>query len=348
MATVDKRIRISDDNGSTYYTLPGNQAELTNEAGEIVDTIWQEAFESAEIGLIGWRVSTNALYKGFAGYVATIKKAGTPTSMTDEAMSQVGSSKTYQIDDATKQVFDRSATLTFEDDASAVDADNIESIDYLFGRVTFVSSYTPSGDITVSGNYMPLATMGKGRSFTLTQTAQAVDNTDMPGAQANSGHRTFEYGLKGVSFELGGVYAVASGLRALLTARSEVIIEVNPDGSSKSVARGFFKATNQGQSGDIGNLEEETISFRLNVPEDDKLELPFKWVHASDTTLSLSIRKLITAWEDKNTLDVRYLPDGSTGLEGDVLVTEISLSGGLEAMNDFSATLQGTGQPSAV
>ncbi len=340
-----KRVRVSDDAGSNWYTLPGNTAELSSEAGEIDDTIFGQNFGSTQSGLIGTTINANALYKGFAGYQAKIMKSGTSTLMTAEAMSLV-SGKTYQITAATKRLFDRTASLIVYDNAVDHTAD-VESIDYLFGRVTFASAYTPTGPITITANYLPLAVVGCINEFTLTQTANAVDNTCMDTAQANDGHRTFEYGLKTVNLEANGIYKSANGFLALLQDREELVIEINPDGQGLTVARGFFKAVNTGQSGEVGDLEEESITFNLSVPDQESVLLPFSWLIATASTLSTAIRKCIAAWEDAEEIMVAYLPDGTNGIEADAIITDLTLSGGLEAMNEFTANFQITGETAA-
>ncbi len=341
-----KRVRLSDDSGSTWYTLPGNAAELRNEAGEIVDTIFGQDFQSNEVGLIGWSITSNALYKGFAGYVCTIKIVGSATSAAAAAMSLV-SGKTYQITNAAHRVWDRSAGVVVYD--NAVDhTDDVASIDYLFGRVTFASGYTVTGPVTVDIDWFATSAVGGAKGFTLTQTAEAVDNTDLATAQGNSGHRTFQYGLKTVSLETTGIYSSANANLSKLTGRGEYIIEINPDGGGDSLCRGFFRLTSQGQSGNVGELEEESLSWMLNVPDDDLLARPFGWLYSGSTTLNQAIQIAIDAWENSTIIDAQYLPNGTTGRSGDVLVTEVSLSGGLEVMNEFSVTLQGTGATAAV
>jgi hypothetical protein len=342
-----KRVRLSDDNGVTWYTLPGNSAELSTEAGEIEDTIFGQSFGSTQSGLLGWTINGNALYKGFAGYNAKILKTGASTVMTDEAMTLV-SGKTYQITNALHRVLNRTVAVVVEDNNVAVSAANIESIDYLFGRVTFVSGYTPTGPITITGAWLATAVVGCANSYTLNQTAEAVDNTCMDTAQANAGHRTYEYGLKTVSLELQGVYKAANGFLAALIARTEMIIEVNPDGNGKSVARGYFKPVNTGQSGDVGDLEQETIQFNLSVPDVSNMQWPFHWIHAADTTLNMSVQKALAAWEASTLIDIQYLPDGTTGWRGDAVVTDLTLSGGLEDMNEFTVNVQGSGALVAV
>lgn len=337
-----KRVRVSDDNGVNYYTLPGSTAELSNETADIEDTVFGQDFASSETGLIAWQITSNAYYKGFAGYIADIKKVGEATAFNDEAMSQE-SGLIYQIDTASKQIWSRTIGIAVEDNAVAVNAANIEWIDFLFGRIKFVDSYTVTGAITVSGSYFPTASIGKANGFTLTQTAESIDNTTYDIAQANGGYRTFEQGLKTVNLEIEGIYSANNGAIAALAARSEIIVEINPDGAGRSVARGFFKYAGQTQSGDVGALEEERVSLRLNVPDDDDLHTPFAWQHTDTTTLNVGVQKLLSAWLAGTPVDVQYLEDGLDGKGGDAYVTEISMSSALEEMNTFSVTLQGSG-----
>ena len=342
MSGSAKRVRVSDDDGVTWYTLPGNTADFQHTAEGLSDTIFGQSFSSEEIGLINWNLSGNALFKGFAGYVATILQTGSATPTTAEAFTLV-SGKTYQVNAATRRIWDRSATTTIYDNAAPVANADIESIDYLFGRVTFAASYTPTTPITADFDYFATAAVGRANSFTLTQTAEAIDQTDMQTAQANGGYRSFCPGLRTVSLELSGIYDIANGFIDALETRGEVIIQLNPDGNDESVMRGFFKLREQSQSGDVGALEEESVTFVLNVPEDTpEVEIPLKWVHTA-TTLGLGVQVLLASWEGQTEIDMQYLADGTNGKEGNCIVTEVSLAGGLDAMNEFSVSLQGTG-----
>lgn len=342
-----KRIRLSDDAGVTFSTLPGNTGELRNEAGEIVDTIFGQDFNSTQPGLIGWSISSNALYKGFAGYVATIKRQGVSTVMTSESMT-VTAGLEYQIDAIARQIWDRAVTLVINDDGAPVAEVDIESIDYLFGRVTFIPGYVVTGAITVTGAFFPTTDLCGANSFTLTQTAAGVDTTDMCLASGNGGYRIFDYGLKQVALEMSGFYSAIYGYLALLQGRTELIIEINPDGSNESVCRGFFRIVSESESGNVGDPEEQSISFQLSVPDEDLLYRPFTWNHAVTTTLNPSVRIALEAWENSDDITAQYLPDGTTGEGGIVLVTELSLTGGLEVMNEFSVQLQGSGPSAAV
>jgi hypothetical protein len=338
-----KKVRVTDSPDApspAYHTLPGGTGSLTRDASPISDTIFGQTLQSNEVGLINWSIAANALYKGFAGYVATLKKGGTPTTMTQEATTLV-SGKTYQINDTAKRLWDRNTTVVVRDNAIAVSAANIQSIDYLFGKVTFVSTYSVNGTVDVSGKYLPLATLGKGNSFTLTQTAEAINTTDFATAQANGGNMTHDPGLRTVSLEISGFYDITNAFHQALLDRDELVIEVNPDGTGKSIARGFFRLLSAGQDGDVGALENETVSFSLNVPEN--IDPVFTWQHAVGTTLSNAIRVCLDAWLTETKVGVQYLPDDDDGFSGRAVVTSVTLSSGLDAMNTFEANFQGDG-----
>lgn len=342
------------DSGAAYTAIPGNTGAMTRDGEQLDDTIFGQNFRSSQPGLINWGATANAFYKGFAGYVADIKKSGTSTAFTAEAMTEIGSSgeNKFRISDASKDVWDRTVTPTFYDVTSspavAIPVGEITSIDYLFGIVIFNTPQT--GPVTVDGNYLPMADFGKANAFTLTQTAETLDTTDLATAQSNNGFNTFVSTLLTAALELSSFFDVTNGLHDLLVGRSEFVIEINPDGNIKSVARGFFKCVSDNVTGDVGGNEVESATFNLSVPEGlDTGIAPFSWLHASDTTLSQALQDALTAWVDQVELVFQYLPDGtvgsgSGGYEGNVLVTEVSLAGGVNVMNEFSLTLQGTGE----
>lgn len=343
-----KKIQISIDAGTTWFTFPGDKGEYHDDATAIKDTILGQDFESNQTGMINFTVVTNGLYKGFAGYVAKIKKSGTPTTFTALPTTNLGG-KVYQITDATKQVWDRTTTISVFDNAVALasPSTNIISVDYLNGIVTLASGYTPTGAITFSGKYLPMTQVAKANSFTLTQTAATKKTSVYETAQANGGFETFDYGLRTVSLSLKGIYDVTNAFEALLIARTELIIEINPDGNSLSVCRGWFKPANSGQSGNVGEVEEQDLTFNLFVPDQQDVVLPFKWTFATGSTLNKGVQNAVLAWQNATLPLVNYLPDGATGTKGTAVVTECSLSGGLDVMNDFSIKFQGSGAPAA-
>jgi hypothetical protein len=349
--TTAKEVRVSIDSGVTYFLLPGGTGEWNDEGEQITDTIFGQTFQSTQPGLITWSANANALYKGFAGYVASLKETGTAIQMTAEATTLV-SGKTYQINDTDRRIVDWTKAVVIDDGGVPVAAADIESIDHMFGKVTFTSSYTPSGAITFDAWYLPLTEIAQASSFTLTQTAETIDETDFATANSNGGYRVFNPGLRTVALELGGFYNAASAFWTVLEGRQDIVIEINPDGSNLSVARGVFKLVTRSQSGDIGALEEESRTFNLSVPASDTslgpaLTTVFSWQHDATTTLSQAIQNLLTFWLSQSNPDVQYLPEGldQVGFEGTAVITDVSLSSGLDAMNEFTANFQGTGAP---
>lgn len=346
MTTTGKEVRVSVD-GIAYYILPGGSGTFNDTGEQVTDTIFGQTFQSTQPGLISWTSNANALYKGFAGYVAKLLSPGTSTVMTAEAMALV-SGKTYKISDTTKQVMDYTKTTTIKDGGVAVLAANIETINYLFGSVTFVSTYTPTGAITVDGYYFPMTEISKGNSFTLTQTVATIDETDFPTARANNGYRVFVPGLRTVSLQIGGFYDSASAFWEILEAREDIVIEVNPDGSGLSRARGIFKLVTRDQSGDVGAQEVENRTFNLSVPEN--VDTIFNWEHDASTTLSQSIIILLNSFIDQTLPYVQYAPDGDNDIifTGQGVLTDVSLSSSLSAMNEFQANFQGSGAPTRI
>jgi hypothetical protein len=339
---MSKKIQISDDNGVSWSTFPGSSGSLTTDMGTIDDTIFGTDYSSMQPGMENWTMQTNGLYKGFAGYVATLKMLGTPTTMTTEPMSLV-SGKTYQVTNAVKRNFDLVAALSFSDGGGVISAANIANVDFLFGRVTFVPAFTPSGGVTVTGTYAPMTNIARATGFTLTQTSATIDDTDFATAQANDGTRVYISGLKTCSLALTGIYSGSNDWRTRLGQRSRVLVEINPDGSGKSIARGFFAFTAVGQSGNVGAQEGATATLPLYVPQNANLAYPFSWVHDPSTTLNTSIQKAMTAWLNNLLYEYRYLYDGINGFQGNGIITDLSLAGGLEVMNDFTIHVQGSG-----
>lgn len=344
-----KEVQISVDAGVTWRTLPGSTGAFNEETTSIDDTIFGNIYASAEAGLIAWTISAEAIWKGFAGYKADLKEIGTGVAATGEAMS-LDSGQIYSIDDTTKEIWDRESTITVYDGTTDVTSE-VEWYDYLFGRIKFVDTYTVLGAVTIDVTYFPTSTLGKGNSYTLTMTANMIDNSDFPTTQANGGYRTYEAGLRTVELELGGIFDATVDAHTKLNTRDTIIVEIDPAGDGYSVGRGFFRMMSNAQSGDVGALEESTLNFSLNVPDDDFMLQPFGWKHDVGTTLSQAVQDILGKWLDTadNTFMARYLPEGTTGnspldgVEGDVLLTDVSLSGGLDDMNVFTAELQGSG-----
>lgn len=342
---ASKEIQLSVDSGSTWDILPGSTGSIQINGTEIDDTILGQTFKSNQPGLLDWSVSSNALYKGFAGYVADVNISGTSVSMTAEAASLV-SGQIYQITATVHRVLDRTIPVVVSDNAVVVPAISIASIDYLTGTITFATAYTVTGPITMSGAYLPMTAIVSANGFTLTMTAETVDNTDFVTAQTNSGFKAADYGLRTIAMNLTGFHSSVNNYFALVTGRSEVIIQLKPSGADDAVAIGFFKPKSKQQQGNVGALEQDDMDFTLSVPSSNYV--PFEWTFSATTNLNKAIQDFLNAWTNTTKLDVKYLHDpaavtGLQGYSGTGVVTEATLKGGLDVMNEFTVHITGDG-----
>lgn len=343
-----KRIRVSDDNGVTWWTLPGNTGDKRAEASVNDDTIFGQNYTSEQPGLIAGMITSNGILKGYAGYQATLKRGGTPIVMTDEAMTLV-SGKTYQITAATKRIIDLATPIVVEGNNIAIAAANILNIDYLNGTVTFQAAYTPTAPITITGAYVPTAVMASGRTFTLNQTAAEVDDTTYEVAQANNGQRTYDQGLKQVRLEVGGIKNASNTFMADLLGRTMIYVDISPQGDGNHFFRGFFKPHNDTQQGNNGALEEENVTLGLYVPEGDLIKAPFAWTFPAGTAMSKALRVCLEAWQNGTVIGVQYLPDGTNGQQNlAAIVTEATLANTMEGLNEFRFSMRPSGAMTAV
>lgn len=346
MADV-KTIKVSAD-GVTYYVLPGNTGDFNIEKAQLDDTIYGSAYSSSQPGITDVTISANAMYRGFAGYQSIIRRSGaTATVATGEAMSQVDSSQTYRIDDTTKNVWDHNVTAVIYDNGSQVAVADIESVNYLFGEVTFVSGYTVTGPITADISFWTMATYGRAQEFTLTQTADTEDVTVLEDAQSNSAFRVYRSALKNADLELSGFYSTANNTFDDLKSEDVFVIEIDVKGDGKSLARGYYKITSIAQSAGVAETETSSVSMVLSVPEGVE---PFGWYHAPDATIPMGLRVVQGGWVSGDAIKYQYFPEGDTnpGYEGDAIVTDASITSGVNSMVEGSAELQGIGECFAV
>lgn len=133
-----------------------------------------------------------------AGWDCLVEITGTSTAFTAEACSVV-TGKTYDIDDVAKSVWDPDVAVVVWDNGAPVAANDIASIDFLFGRVTFDAGYTVAGAVTInSGNYLPRHVLVEAHTFRLTA-GRAMLNDNRFGTD----YMLRKSGLKDVTVEFG-------------------------------------------------------------------------------------------------------------------------------------------------
>ena len=197
---------------------------------------------------------------GNAGYNTVVKRSGTSTSFTSESMTATSETNQFQIDDTTKEVWDRTVAPTFYEDGSPISDSDIENINYLFGKVTFATS--KSGAITVDGNYFPVQEVACAKSYTLDQSLNLEDSTCYDN---NNGYRQYTSTLYDVSASITRWVTEMTELEALNSIwrnKEEIILEIQPAGVE--TFRGYMLIESDALNGDIESLEEQEISFQAN------------------------------------------------------------------------------------
>lgn len=347
MSCEAKKTKVSRD-GITYYTVPGSTGSINYEGEEIEDTVFGQCFASTQTGLIGWSVSANAYYKGFAGYQANLLKAGTPIEVTAGATTDL-TGGVYQITDDGKRVMAIASGYTVKDGATDVTNEIASNgLDMFSGTITFKSTFTASGTITVDYFYVTLTAIGNAKGFDLTQSSDVQESTTLSAAQGNDGHRLFISGLKQASSSVSDLYNVSNGYFDLIKTRDAFIVKLAPynTNENESYSMGLFKMTSSELSGDVGVIETEDTNLMLYVPTDEYLEAPFKWYHPALSTIPEAIKIVIEAWENNTEYFVKYQPEGDavgkTSYDGKFVVSDGSMSTDIDSMNEFSIELQGT------
>ena len=340
-----KVVQVSED-GVTFNTLPGSSAEISIESSSIDNSIFGSDYSSAIAGVLSFSFSANAWLRQTPGFNAKLESGGISTAFTTEAMTLV-SGKTYKIAAAAKDLWVFGATTTVFDNAIAVNAANIASIDWLFGKVTFAAAYTPTGPITVTGSYRPRTAFGCANSVDLTQSMESVDNSCFETVALNGGYTTAEAGTKSVSVELSGIYREANNFFTVLESREDIYVTLDFEGDGQTLARGVFRVTSVSNSGDQGGVEDYSVSMELSVPEDYS---PFGWEFGPTSKAPAGFKTIMNSWLNKTDMTFRYYPTGiaNIGYQGAVIVTDASISTAVDAITELSVDGTGNGALSEI
>lgn len=129
------------------------------------------------------------------------------TSMSAESMSDVGDGVTFTIDDASKDIFDPSATFAFSDSNGTVSPSDY-TIRYAVGAVVFDTA--PTAPVTLdSGSYLPKYKVAKGFETSFSLDTQLQDVTTF-GDEAP----TMQKGMPSASGDFGSYQVVEKNIDA--------------------------------------------------------------------------------------------------------------------------------------
>lgn len=335
-----KLVQVRNVGDTEWLTLPGNTADINITKESVDDSVFGSVFVSNFPTLKSWNTSANAMLRGTAGYNAQIKRAGTPTAVEDVELDNEVNGGFY-VSNRAQSLWDYNSAVTIKDGAQEVDAADIEYIDYLQGGVVFVSDFTPTGTITADFSYKGTSTICFATSFDLGQTLNTEDTTDFCAANANGGWSVFSPQQLEVDLSLDGFYSDSSDFYQDIINDDEIIIELDLTGDGKTVARGYFRASDLSESGDVGSTETSSISYTLAVPLN--VVRPFSYYIEENSLMPAAVEVCLAAWEARTPIEFRYKADGAAVENvGEAYVTDASLSNSVTELNTYSLSFQGT------
>ena len=216
-----------------------------------------------------------------AAYRTLVGIPGTVTALSNEPCTYVGGCD-FRITDATRRLLDRDTTVvvrsatTRSGAKTVVNSANV-TVNFAGGVVTLRGgSYTASSCANLflffTGGFIPFTNVGGANNYSVEMSAEVLEDTNFEAANANGGYRTRLTGLQDVSISVSAYSPLNKAFATRLQERQNVIVNVLV--GQKERITGRFVVESVSQSGEVGGLETEDISFQLN----DDLTGKFSWL----------------------------------------------------------------------
>ena len=194
-----------------------------------------------------------------AGKKAKVMQTGSALTFTDEATT-TSDNITYTISSATKNIWDRTYTITVKDGGSPT-AESY-TINRLKGTITFSGSGTRT--ITVSGKYLPTTEIANAREVSYTIEADNQDITVFGQSYINR-----LQGLLDFTGSLSNLYTDDS-LQDTLIAGVPYVLEIYNNRSSNYDLRAWVIFASIEQSGSADGVVEESVEFEGTNDDDER------------------------------------------------------------------------------
>ena len=205
------------------------------------------------------------------GYLCSLGITGATTAFTTEAFTNL-STDVWQITSTARRIWNPGVTVDFFDNAVPIDPADIESINYLFGIVTFISSTAFAGPITATGAYFPILTLTESHYFTLVVSRDMLDDTVF-GDTAHSRQGTIIdavgelqiYDYFETDYDAGGGTVKLSTMWA---AETPFVLTFNMNAANTIQYRVLAIITDLELSAGVGDLLEGTVSWEAQPTQD--------------------------------------------------------------------------------
>lgn len=194
-----------------------------------------------------------------AGRLGLVKVGGTPTSFTAEAVTVLTTNKKYQITNSAKRIWSPTATITVLAAATPV---NPVTDPYVINRLTGVITFTnvsARGTVTVTGTYLPMATIAKSHSVMYDRGNGLLDDTTFD----SNGFDESIPGIQSISASLGKNWETtyAGILSAALLAGTQLVIQIFHNKNNAAAMVFWARATKQTIKAATRDIIGEELAF---------------------------------------------------------------------------------------
>lgn len=188
-----------------------------------------------------------------AGRKALVKVSGAGVAMTNEATTNVGGDNmTYRVTNTARRIWSRTGAITVRVGGNVVTAGF--TINRLTGTITFTTAATRT--VTVSGDYLPVATVAEAHEYTYTLTAaneadNAFGDTFVTRVQTQ----------KDISGSLSVWRTIDATFETALLSGSPVVLEFYSDGSQAFDLRAWALLNQNEIAAAVDGLVDQAVSF---------------------------------------------------------------------------------------
>lgn len=181
-----------------------------------------------------------------------MRVSGAAVAFTDEATA-TADNQSYQISDTAKRVWDRTATITVEEDG----VPTVESytVNRLTGTVTFATVDALRGAVTVTGQYLPLTDAATAHRYS-TSRSRAVPSDTAFG-------QTWETVVSGVKAIRGSLsrWVIDEYFGDALVAGTIVVLDLFPDRSGTRFTRVWALLNSEQMEAAVDGVADESVEF---------------------------------------------------------------------------------------
>lgn len=204
-----------------------------------------------------------------AGKFIRLKMSGAAVAFTNEATTDAGDHKSYQITNPAKRVFDPAIAVVVQRSTdggvswgAAVGA---YTLNRLSGTVTFASANGVSDQIRfASGSYLPMTTIAEGKSFSFSAKANYADDT------AFGDTEIVRVQTQRMASGAIGMWWLDSSFLTLFLAGAQLVAEVAMASGSTPIVRAWALLTERSHDVAIAGLQEEPLSFEATQDADGR------------------------------------------------------------------------------